>query len=284
MRKVGIVLVNYNGLQDTIDCISSIKMSEYSNYEIIVIDNNSEEDVILISQYDDVVYKKLQKNVGFGVANNIGADIAVRDNCDLILCLNNDTVIEKDTISILEKNTNDKTISTGAIYYYSKPHKLWYGGGEVSKYKGHFRHKQYASTRNVSFITGCCVMLTVDCYKKIGLFSPEYFMYYEDSDFSIKAMKNGYKLKYVFEAKIYHKIGRSISKSAGLKEYYLTRNRLYILNKYHDYFLWTAYLYFYFTRGIYIINSKLQRTSTAPYFEGIKDYLQGKMGEKKTKC
>lgn len=279
MRKVGIVLVNYNGLKDTMDCIQSIKESDYNNYEIIVIDNASTEDALPLSSYKNVYYKKLQENVGFGVANNIGAEIAVKNNCDFILCLNNDTVIKKDTLRILVENTDDETITTGAIYYYAKSNELWYGGGEVSKYKGNFRHKKYTTSRNVSFISGCCMMLSKKCYKDIGLFDSAYFMYYEDSDFSLKAVQHGYQLKYVYDAQIYHKVGNSISKTTGLKEYYLTRNRLYILHKYESYFAWTAIAYFFFSRILYIIIHNKEDLTT--FWEGISDFKKGVVGGKK---
>lgn len=278
MNKVGIILVNYNGLEDTIECIQSIKRSNYNNFEIIVIDNASKEDATSLSCYENVIYKKLDKNVGFGAANNIGADIAIENNCDLLLCLNNDTIIEKDTLGILVENTDDETIITGAIYYYSEPDELWYGGGEVSRYKGNFRHKKYMISKKVSFISGCCIMLTANCYKDIGLFDSVYFMYYEDSDFSLKAMQHGYQLKYIFEAKIYHKVSKSISGVTGLKDYYLTRNRLYILYKYKSYFAWTAIVYFYFTRAIYIM--KHNKKGSSPFLEGIIDFKKGLMGEK----
>lgn len=279
MKKIGIILVNYNGLKDTVDCIKSIKESDYLNYVIIIIDNASTEDASTLKSYDNVIYKRMQKNVGFGVANNVGADIAVENNCDLILCLNNDTVIQKDTLRILAANTNDKTITTGAIYYYSEPNELWYGGGEISKYKGNFRHKNYMKSQEVSFVSGCCVMFTKKCYEDIGLFDSAYFMYYEDSDFSLKAMQHGYTLKYVYEARIYHKVGKSISKVTGLKNYYLTRNRLYILHKYKAYFSHTAIIYFVITRIIYIL--KYGRQKSLPYVEGIRDFKRGITGEKK---
>lgn len=278
MKKIGIILINYNGLTDTIDCIRSIKESDYGNYEIIIIDNASKEDASSLSYYENVTYRRLTENVGFGVANNIGADIAIADNCDILLCLNNDTVIEKDTLRILVGNIEDRTIVTGAIYYYTKPNELWYGGGEVSKYKGNFRHKKYTTSRNVSFISGCCMMLTAKCYKDIGLFDPAYFMYYEDSDFSLKATIHGYQLKYIYDAKIYHKVGRSISGASGLKDYYLTRNRLYILHKYASYFSWTAVVYFYFTRGVYYVMHN--KTYSDLILEGISDFKKGIVGEK----
>lgn len=279
MKKIGIILVNYNGLKDTEDCLNSIKKSDYSNYIVIIIDNASTEDSSVLGMYDNIIYKKMKKNVGFGIANNIGADIAIENNCDLILCLNNDTVIQKDTLRLLAINTDDRTITTGAIYYYSEPNVLWYGGGEISKYKGNFRHKNYMDSREVSFISGCCVMLTKKCYKDIGLFDPAYFMYYEDSDFSLKAILHGYNLKYVYEARIYHKVGRSISKVTGLKDYYLTRNRLYVLHKYKTYFSHTAMAYFAITRFIYII--KYGRKKSTPFIEGISDFKKGIKGEKK---
>lgn len=279
MKKIGIILVNYNGLKDTVECIKSINKSDYSNYEIIVVDNNSIENVEKISDYDNVILKKLNNNVGFGVANNIGADIAVQDNCDLIFCLNNDTVILPNTLSILAKNTNNRTITTGAIYYYFNKKKLWYGGGEVSKIKGTFRHKNYNESRSVSFISGCAMMLTVGCYEKIGLFDPAYFMYYEDSDFSLKALKNGYILKYIYEAKIYHRVGDSSSKISGLKDYYLTRNRLYILNKYKDIFLPTTKVYFFLTRIMELLKYKMMHKDTKFMLNGIHDYKKGITGK-----
>lgn len=278
MKKVGIILVNYNGLNDTIDCIHSIRKSNYGEYVIIVIDNASSEDASVLNSYDGVIYKRLEVNVGFGVANNIGAEIAVDNNCDYILCLNNDTIIQENTLRVLLENTNDETITTGAIYYYTEPNELWYGGGEVSKYKGNFRHKNYTSSRNVSFISGCCMMLSTKCYKDIGLFDSAYFMYYEDSDFSLKAIQNGYTLKYVYEAKIYHKVGKSISRTTGLKDYYLTRNRLYILYKYKSYFAWTSILYFYLTRIIYIVTH--EKKNAKPIIDGIRDFKKGIRGAK----
>ena len=281
MRKIGIILVNFNGLQDTIECIQSVYKSDYNNYLIIVIDNASKEDASVLNTYSNVLYIKLDSNVGFGVANNIGADKAIECGCELLLCLNNDTVIESDTLTFLERNTTDKTITTGAIYYFSDRKKLWYGGGEVSRFKGNFRHKDYCNTRSVSFVSGCCIMLTSGCYKNIGLFDPAYFMYYEDSDFSLKAILNGYELKYIYEARIYHKVGKSINKTVGLKDYYLTRNRLYILKKYKRYFYLTAIVYFYLTRGLYIVKNFFVKNETWPFFEGIHDFKKNFMGARK---
>ena len=280
-KKVSIILVNYNGINDTVECIKSIQKSDYANYEIVVVDNCSEDKLDILYQFEKVTLIINNENVGFGIANNIGAEYASNHGADYIMCLNNDTVINTDTIKKLVTSTNDTTITTGAIYYYNSK-ELWYGGGEVSRWKGNFRHKQYTENKDITFITGCCFMMTTNTYKKIGLFEKEYFMYYEDADFSIKAQQKEIRLLYLSDAVIWHKVGKSIDRSIGAKDYYLTRNRLYIINKYRNYFKCTAMLYFFVTRLSYILFGFCKRDNTDPIVNGIKAYKNKEMGKRKT--
>ena len=279
MDKISIILVNYNGTNDTIECIRSINQSDYDNIDIIVVDNNSQESCDAITEMPNVTLIKCKENVGFGIANNIGAECAVTHDAAYIMCLNNDTVIGHDTIGKMLRVTNDTTITTCAIYYYDSD-ELWYGGGEISRWKGNFRHKYYTINRNVSFVSGCCFVMTVNLYKEIGLFEKEYFMYYEDGDFSIKAQTNGVSLLYIYDAKIWHKVGRSIDRNIGAKDYYLTRNRLYILKKYKHYFRYTAKIYYYITRYIYIIMALMKGNDPAPIIDGFKAYRKNQMGKR----
>ena len=106
-------------------------------------------------------------------------------------------------------------------------------------------------------------------------------MYYEDSDYSLKAQLAGYTLKYIYEAKIYHKIGKSIDQTVGLKDYYLTRNRLYILNKYKDYFSKTSIVYFAVTRVLQLLKCKMKKQNTEPILDGIRDYRAGITGRRR---
>ncbi len=279
MEKISIILVNYNGIIDTIECIRSINQSDYENLDIIVVDNNSQESCDVIEELSNVKLIRCKENVGFGIANNIGAEYAVTHDATYIMCLNNDTVIEHDTIGKMLSVIDDMTITTCAIYYYDSD-ELWYGGGEISRWKGNFRHKHYTINRSVSFVSGCCFIMTANLYKKIGLFEKEYFMYYEDGDFSIKTQINGVRLLYIYDAKIWHKVGKSIDRNIGSKDYYLTRNRLYILDKYNKYFKVTAKVYFWFSRVLYVLSKVLKGNDPTPVFRGIKDYREKKMGKR----
>lgn len=174
MGKVGVILVNYNGLEDTIACINSIYKSNYIDYEIIVVDNNSTDCPDSLNSYSNVTLIKLDKNVGFGVANNIGAKVAIENGADYIFCLNNDTEISSGLISLFVREIEEKEVLTCSTYYYSNKSELWYGGGEISKIRGTCRQKKYKSDRYVSFICGCCMFFSVETFKDIGLFEPEY--------------------------------------------------------------------------------------------------------------
>lgn len=280
MEKIGIIIVNYNGLDDTIECIKSIEKSEFNDYEIFVVDNNSNENVEILNSFPKVNLNKLNENLGFGIANNIGTQMAIQKGCDYILLLNNDTIINSDTLMVLSKYCNDKDIVTCAINYYDYPDELWYGGGEISKWKGTFKHKKYKNTREVGFISGCLILFSVSCYENIGLFSEEYFMYYEDSDFSIKAREAGYRLIYTCETSIKHKVGKSSGKITGLKDYYLTRNRLYILKKYNHFFRKTSIVYFIITRMMIVFKNVLCGQDNTYIKMALTDFKNNNMGKK----
>lgn len=280
MGKIGIILVNYNGLEDTIECINSIYKSTYKDYEIIVVDNNSEKCPTILETYTNVTLVKLNENVGFGIANNIGAEKAINHGAQYILCLNNDTEISMGLLSMFVNEIKEKEVLTCATYYYSNKKELWYGGGEISKIRGTCRQKQYTKERYVSFICGCCMFFSAETYDEIGLFEPEYFMYCEDSDYSLKLILNGYQIRYLVKESVYHKVGKSISREPGLKEYYLTRNRMFFLKKYSNYFYPSVWIYFYITRLLMILVNAIKGYNSKSIFEGMKDFKRGNMLKK----
>lgn len=280
MGKVGIILVNYNGLEDTIDCLNSINKSTYKDYEIVIVDNNSEEKPDILSTYENVTLVKLYENVGFGIANNIGTQKAIDNGADYILCLNNDTEITDGLLALFVSEIKEREVLTCATYYFSDKKELWYGGGKISKIRGTCRQKKYKNSRYVSFICGCCMFFSKETFNEIGLFAPEYFMYCEDSDYSIKLLLNGYKIRYLYQAGVYHKVGKSISKEPGMKDYYLTRNRMFLLEKYSNYFYPSVWIYFYITRALMIIINAAKGYDSTPIYDGIRDFRKGKMYRK----
>lgn len=239
--KVSIILVNYNGDEDTIACVDSLQEVDYDNYEVVVVDNASKNQNTIRSKLPaDIVFIKSDKNLGFSGGNNLGIDYAMRHNADYVILLNNDTIVDKSFIKNLVESAKKHTnagIFTGKILYYSEPDRVWYAGGymNLNKARIHHCHIRERDTfddyeREVSFATGCLVMIPKTVIEKIGVLNDTFFMYSEDAEYCARVQKSGYKIWYVPTAKIYHKISAS-SGGAGskLSQYYRARNELYLV-------------------------------------------------------
>ncbi|MFQ7303189.1 MAG: glycosyltransferase family 2 protein, partial [Beduini sp.] len=101
MDKIGIILLNYNAYEDTKECIESLKAMTYPNYEIFVVDNDSQDDSAdRLKQIKDIHFIESGRNGGFGYGNNIGIKAAIKLGCQKILLLNNDTTVEPDFLAI----------------------------------------------------------------------------------------------------------------------------------------------------------------------------------------
>ncbi|MBL7094760.1 glycosyltransferase family 2 protein [candidate division KSB1 bacterium] len=241
--KVSIILVNWNNSYDTIECIESLKQLIYYNNEIIVVDNNSTYDSIKeLENVDNINLIQNNNNLGFAGGNNVGIEFALKGNSDYVLLLNNDTVVDERFLSILIKGaTEEKNIGIigGKIYYYNEPAKIWSAGGGLTKTtKRTFQYgenkidkKQYNREKEVDFLSGCCMLIRREVFEKIGLLDADYFMYYEDVDFCLRA-KKFFKIVYIPEALIWHKVSATTEKS--FRDYYRMRNYLILLKKRFD--------------------------------------------------
>lgn len=249
-KRVSIILLNYNTSKDAIDCIKSLLNIKYKNYEIIVIDNKSRDDEYLIlNEYiRDIgicsIYKSDENN-GFAAGNNIGIKKAIKNGSDYILLLNCDTEVEVDFLDKLvdasEKYEEKIGVAISKIKYFNEKNKIWYAGGEidwnnyVGKHygEGEVDYNQYNEKKFISFATGCCML--INCKMSIDIeLAEEYFMYYEDVDFSAKVSENGYKILYVPESVIYHKVGGSSGgEQSSFTIRWSNRGRFIFMNKYH---------------------------------------------------
>lgn len=286
MINVYFIIVNYNGTDDTIECLNSLRnMYGYDSIiNIVVVDNCSSEGKDKIKKYcekNNVAILELNENLGFGVANNIGAKYAAEHQADYIILLNNDTIVSRNMMSIIERYFDRNKVLSPIIYYHSNPKEIWCAGGYLSRMKGTSVHYTKYDDYKITFLSGCCMIVPIDIYKDIGLFDDKYFMYYEDTDLSIKLINNNVDMEIVKECAIWHKVGQTSNKHNGLQEYYLTRNRLYMLNKHKKFFCYNiSLLYFMITRFIIFISRIFKRKTVKYMLEGIIDHINKNYGRK----
>ena len=296
LPKVSIVMLNWNGAKDTIECVESLNKISYGNYDIIVVDNNSEEpDKKLLK--DSLKQENIRlifndANLGFTGGNNIGIKKALNDNSEFVLLLNNDTIVEPDflepLIDVFEKHKN-VGIAAPQINYYGKRKIIWTEGGRISKLRGSgFAYSDKAETKQniddkiVGFVSGCCMLLRKDTIEKVGMFDENFFLYVEDTDLCFRTLQAEYNIIISNKSKIYHKVGSSTNnKLSRLPLYYVTRNRLYFAKKSFTYFYPVTIIYILIAMMLkgakWAIRGNIQNTITVK--NAFSDFLKGRMGQ-----
>ena len=232
-KKVSIVVLNYNGKDLLKKCLESIKnKTQYENYEIIVVDNNSTDDSIKMLQKFFTEVKLIQnpKNYGFPKGNNIGTKKALRNGADFILLLNNDTEVTKKWLKEMVRvaNSDEKIGIVGS--------KLILPTGKTQKSCCNYKYglsRKFAPQKRevVDSLVAACMLIKKGVIEKIGFLDENFFpIYYEDVDFCLRAEKVGYKTVYVPQSKVYHHKGITMKKQDWQFEAYHT-NRLRFFSK-----------------------------------------------------
>jgi len=242
------IIVNWNNYFDTKECINSLRLSSYPVTKIILVDNASTDGSAerlreTYLQDAKVYYIQNEMNLGFAGGVNKGIKHAIRQSADYVFIINNDAIVDKDCIKILYSAMKDDpciAIAGPRIFYYHAPQRIWQGGGYFSKLKtgvvipekGKLQTESPLLVRQVSFLTGCAMLIKTKVFEKIGFFDEDFFFYAEDADFCLRAKRAGFKLLYVPSAKVWHKIKNiSQERTTPFCMYHLARSRLVFLRK-----------------------------------------------------
>ncbi|WP_028973462.1 glycosyltransferase family 2 protein [Spirochaeta cellobiosiphila] len=227
---IKIILLNYNNYVDTIECVNSLKKIEYDGqYNIVIVDNNSNNDSVkqlidyykLISSskgYDTEYYTREnltllinKENRGFSAGNNFGIKFNDGIEYDYIWLLNNDTVVEKRTLVEL---TN-----------YSLQYRLDLCSSRIKDYyKSNISEYDYLmnfylisakkvlksnSKPKLDYLSGTSLLISTNCISKVGLLDENYFLYYEDADYTQRVKKCGLNIGLCVNSVVNHKEGGS---------------------------------------------------------------------------
>lgn len=242
---ISIVVPHMNAKTIISDFLDSLKKQTFRDFETIIVDNGSSDGSsgFIKKKYPWVKLIRNEENHGFSGGNNDGMRIA---KGDYILLLNNDLILDKDFIKILFDERDSGDILGVKSYYYDEKNVIWAVGVKVNKLlarstllgnkeidKGQFDKKLILDAT-----VGVAMFINRNVLRKIGLFDENYFNYYEESDLQERARKNHFKIVYIPEAKLWHKVGFTTGGgSTPLATYYLVRNRGLFITKHQKWFL-----------------------------------------------
>ena len=239
--KVYIIILNWNGKKDTLECLESVRSIDYPNFDTIVVDNGSSDESVeaIRKEYSEVKVIETGKNLGYAGGNNVGIRYALENGADYILILNNDTIVDSQLLKAFINaalQIHQPGILSPKIYYFSNKKKIWYAGGQQIKQTARFRHigigyeendKEYKTIMETDYASGCALFTNASVFRKIGLFDEKFFLTYEETDFCYKAKNKNIKCYVVPEGKVWHKISVSFGgEKSPMFIYFLTRNRL----------------------------------------------------------
>ncbi len=236
--NVHIVILNWNGIEDTLQCLKSIEALTYSAVRVIVIDNGSREDqaATISKTFPKAVILPQITNLGFCGGCNVGIEYAIENGADYVMLLNNDTLVPTDLIDRLLsgiENLDNVAAASPVILEHPNTDKVWYSDARWVAGEAQFRlsvpGEQYADMcegkpYETQFACGCCMLMPVSALKKVGLLDERYFAFYDEAAWCATAKRHGLRSYVVPSAFMYHKVSRSTP--ALVATYLLTRNRL----------------------------------------------------------
>lgn len=242
--RVAIVILCYNGVEDTLACLRSLQALDYpaGAFELVVVDNASADGTseAVRRTFPQVAVIETSANLGYAAGNNVGLRHALAGGHAYALLLNNDTEVAPDFLShLVEVAESDCSVGAAGptIYYAERPDLIWSAGGVVDWRRGMSRMRgigerdqgQYAEVSEVDFATGCALLMRRTALEQVGLLDERFFMYYEETEWCARLPRVGMRTVHVPQARLWHKIPVADRVDKPYVAYYMTRNRLLFL-------------------------------------------------------
>ncbi len=233
------VLVNWNGWQDTLVCLDSLRAQDYPNLQVIVVDNGSTNASVerIRTAHPWVTLHETGENLGFACGCNAGTRLAYQRGADLVWLLNNDTSAPPETASLLVRTAlaHPEAGAIGSVLHYlHAPNQIQaWGGGTIhllTAYTAHFTAPASFAPAN-TFLTGASLLLPRRTLEQVGLFYEGFFMYCDDSDLCLRLHRAGLPLVVCAETRILHKEGGSSPKRSPLIDRFATTSTLRLLQR-----------------------------------------------------
>ncbi len=306
--RVSIAILSWNNCDETLGALKSLEKLSYRRFDVLVIDNGSEDNSVkILRDYQKTTNLKLvlienSSNKGFSGGCSDAFIWAQKKGVEYVLLLNNDTEVDTLFLDSLVQEADKRpegAFFSPSIYFYSDPSKLWFGGSAKMSWTKMNRSASVGllnkekppealAPLEIDFASGCCMLCRMDAIKDIGTFDDRFFLYFEDVDLSLRARSAGWKIFWVPNSSILHKVSATTMKELGAPAllYYDVRNSLltskksapFWMNVYRP--LWSVYMSLKQLAKIFLFRKDVARSRAV--LQGIKDYYLGNFGKYKS--
>jgi hypothetical protein len=242
---VACVILNRNRREDTLECLRSVQGGTYGNLHTIVLDCQSTDGSVdaVRSAFPGVRIIELERNLGYPGNNNVGIRAAIESGADWVFVLNDDAVLAPDCVAqLLEAGRDDPRIGVlgPMVYHHDEPDVIQSAGGGLTRLWQEFHRGQNERDRGqfrepwpAQWISGCAILVRRGVIETAGLLDERFFIYWDETEWCVRASKAGWRIVHVPAAKVWHKGVQRDYRPKPYVTYYSTRNRLLMLKIQH---------------------------------------------------
>lgn len=281
--KVAVIILNWNGKEDTLLCLDSVYKMNYPDLEVVVVDNGSSDNSVpaIRERFKDALLIENKANLGFCGGYNIGIKYALSQKPDYLLILNNDAVADPALVKEL-KAVVDSDSLIGAvspiITFYDNQERIYFSGTKIDWGNGDFRAqytRQFIESAkepiDIDFPGWCATFMKTEVMEKVGLLDEQFFAYYDDADWGTRCKAIGLRTVLYPKKLVAHKVSNSTGGSFSPSVYfYLFRNRLFFMRK-HAHFLRKLQFSFCYVRDSYNKYDSLLRNNQQERADAVID-------------
>lgn len=240
MAHIALIIVNFNGKKDTIECLNSLTQCQGIPYTPIVIDNGSSDGSVssLRAHFPNLTLLESEKNLGFSGGNNLGITYALARDFTHICLLNNDTTVHPNFLQALLSFPDTNALIGAKLLNAKNPSLLDHLGGKWNPHRLDFDliglgmpASDFTTPLLLDYICGCTLFAKREIFEKVGLLYEPYFLYWEESDYCYRAQRLGIPSYFTPDAIVYHKGAITHEKKSPVTSYYAQRNRLLFLSR-----------------------------------------------------
>jgi GT2 family glycosyltransferase len=280
---VYVVVLTWNQLETTLECLTSLAQMIYPNFRIVVVDNCSTDGTTgaIKEQFPNVEVVVNKRNLGYPGGCNVGLRYALNQGAEYIFAINNDVSVDPAVLDeLLGAAAPDVGILTPKVYFADDPKRIWSVGGRRHPLTLEMIHKcdcrldqgQWEEVLEQDYLIGCAHLFSRSLLEGIGVLDAGFFLYYDDLDICIRAQRAGYRLLMVPRAYMWHKVAASSGGVGTPRErYYMARSSVRFLRKHARVWQWLFVIPYRTGSAI----KTVLRLAWRRRWDSVKAYLQG---------
>ncbi len=236
--RVVVVVLNWRALRETLACLRGLERQDYADFTVVVVDNGSGDGspAALRAAVPWATVIETERNLGYAGGNNVGLRWALEKGAEFVLILNNDTILPPDLLRklVATAETYPQAGMFGpTIYYADRPSRIWSAGGRLDWRDGRtwMLTETTPEVRRVDFLSGCALFIRRAVLEEAGLLDEDFFLYYEDVEWGVRAARHGFVSLHVPQVMLWHAMPADGRESSPRVHYFMTRNRYLFLRR-----------------------------------------------------